>query len=74
MSQEIPRASWREHFDELSRTIGSSEATIEVAGSDLGDQIAAERLVLIGVTYDDADHVLVVGLDAPGGAGGSTST
>jgi Family of unknown function (DUF5335) len=42
--------------------------TLEVAGRDLGDQIAADHLVLTGITYDDKDDVLVVGLDAPGGS------
>jgi uncharacterized protein DUF5335 len=40
--------------------------TIEIAGEDLGDQIAAERLVLSGISFDDKDDILVVGLDAPG--------
>jgi Family of unknown function (DUF5335) len=64
-SQELARASWREYFDELSRTLGTVEVTVEVAGRDVGDQIAAERLVLTGITYDDKDDVLVVGLDSP---------
>lgn len=68
-TQEIARNTWREYFDEYSRTMGTVEATIEIAGRDLGDQIAAERLVLTGITYDDKDDILVVGLDAPGGAG-----
>ena len=67
MTQEIPRDAWRMYFDELSRSLGTVDATVEVAGRDLGAQIAAERLVLTGVSYDHKDDVLVVGLDAPGG-------
>jgi hypothetical protein len=67
VTQEIRREAWRGYFDELSKTLGTTEATIEVAGRDLGAQIAAERLVLTGMTYDDRDDVLVIGLDAPGG-------
>jgi hypothetical protein len=66
-SQEIARAAWREYFDEFSRTVGTAEVTLEIAGSDIGDQIAAERLLLTGITYDDKDDIVVVGLDAPGG-------
>jgi hypothetical protein len=66
-TQEIPREAWRGYFDEFSRTLGTAEATIEVSGRDLGDQITAERLVLTGMTYDDRDDVFVIGLDAPGG-------
>ena len=66
-SREIPRETWGAYFDEYSKTLVTSEVTLEVAGADIGDQIAAERLVLTGITYDDEDDVLVVGLNAPGG-------
>jgi hypothetical protein len=67
-TQELARETWRGYFDEYSKTLVTSDATIEVAGRDVGDQIAAERLVLTGITYDDKDDVLVIGLDAPGGS------
>ena len=67
VTQEIPQDVWRRYFDEFSKTMGTLEATVEIAGQDLGAQIAAERLVLTGLTYDDRDDVLVIGLDAPGG-------
>ena len=66
-TQEIPRDTWRTYFDELSKTLGTVEATVEVVGPDVGAQIEAERLVLTGLTYDDRDDVFVIGLDAPGG-------
>lgn len=68
VSQDIPRDAWRTHFDELSRNVRGAEVTIEIAGEDVGDQIAAERLALTGISYDDKDDVLVVGADAPGGS------
>ena len=66
-TQEIPRDTWSPYFDELSKTLGTVEATVEVVGPDIGAQIEAERLVLTGLTYDDRDDVVVIGLDAPGG-------
>jgi hypothetical protein len=66
-TQEIARQTWRQYFDELSRTLGTVIATVEIVGSDIGAQFEADRLVLPGITYDDRDDVLVVGLDAPGG-------
>jgi hypothetical protein len=66
-TQEIPRPAWRPYFDDLSRTLGTVEATVEVVGLDIGDQIEARRLLLTGITYDDRDDVVVIGLDAPGG-------
>jgi hypothetical protein len=66
-TEQVPREKWRPYFDELSRHLGTVEATVEIAGRDLGVQLAAERLVLTGITYDHKDDVLVIGLDAPGG-------
>lgn len=65
-TQELPRETWRPYFDELSRALGTVKATVEIVGRDLGAQIEAERLILTGITYDDRDDVLVIGLDAPG--------
>jgi hypothetical protein len=64
---ELPRESWGAYFDTLSKYLGTTEATVEIVGKDLGDQLAAERLVLTGITYDHKDDVVVIGLDAPGG-------
>jgi hypothetical protein len=65
-THEIPRATWRPYFDELSKHLGTVKATVEVVGPDIGDQIEAEKLVLTGMTYDDKDDIVVIGLDAPG--------
>jgi hypothetical protein len=66
-TREIPRDAWRPYFDEISRHLGTTTATVEIAGRDLGAQVAAEHLVLTGLSYDDRDDVVVIGLDAPGG-------
>jgi hypothetical protein len=66
-THEIARDTWRQYFDDLSKTIGTVEATVEIIGPDIGAQVEADRLVLTGITYDDRDDILVVGLDAPGG-------
>jgi Family of unknown function (DUF5335) len=66
MTSEIARDGWREYFDELSRELGATQAAVEIEGSDLGAQVEAEGLVLTGISYDDRDDVLVVGL-SPGG-------
>jgi hypothetical protein len=65
-TQEIPRETWRTYFDELTRVLGTVEATIEVVGRDVGAQTMAERHVLTGMTYDDREDRLVIRLDAPG--------
>ena len=66
-TNELPRDSWRIYFDDLSRGLATTRATVEIDGPDLGAQVQAEGLLLSGISYDDRDDVLVVGL-SPGGA------
>jgi hypothetical protein len=66
-TREIPREEWRRYFDEFSRDLPDMHATVEVAGREIGAQVEAERPLLTGVTYDDKDDIVVIGLDAPGG-------
>lgn len=70
-THELAAEAWRTYFDELSKHGGTVEATVEVAGRDLGAQVAAERLTLVGITYDDKDDVLAVALDAGPGERGA---
>ncbi len=66
-TNELPRDRWRIYFDDLSRGLATMRATVEIDGPDLGAQVQAEGLVLSGISYDDRDDVLVIGL-SPGGA------
>jgi hypothetical protein len=66
-TNELPRDRWRTYFDDLSRGLTTTQATVEIDGPDLGAQVQAEGLVLSGISYDDRGDVLVVGL-SPGGA------
>lgn len=68
-TEEIPREELRERLDELARSLGVVEATIEVDGADVGAQIAAERLTLTGISYDDRANVLAIALEVLGGRG-----
>jgi hypothetical protein len=65
-TNELARDDWSTYFDDLSRELTTTHATVEIEGPDLGAQVEAEDLVLSGISYDDRDDVLVVGL-SPGG-------
>jgi hypothetical protein len=65
-TQEIPRQAWRVYFDELTKVLGTVEATVELVGRDVGAQFPAERQVLTGMEYDDAADRLTIRLDKPG--------
>jgi Family of unknown function (DUF5335) len=65
-TDELARDSWRAYFDDLSRTLATTRATVEIDAPELGAQVQAEGLLLSGISYDDRDDVLVVDL-SPGG-------
>src|SRR5262245_45296177 len=61
--QNVPRAEWRVFFDRMLKALMGKWAEIEVASLDLGDQIVAEWVPLVGITYDSKDDMLDVALD-----------
>jgi hypothetical protein len=58
--RDLPKSEWRSFFDRMSRALIGKWAEIEVASSELGDQIVAEKLPVIGITYDSRDDLLDV--------------
>ena len=59
----VPQPEWKAYFDRLSRALLGKRAEVEVASLDLGDQIVAEWIPLIGITYDSREDLLDVALD-----------
>ena len=59
----LPQSEWRGFFDRVSKALLGKRAEIEVASLDLGDQIIAEWVPVLGITYDSQDDLLDVGLD-----------
>jgi hypothetical protein len=59
----VARSDWRSFFDRMSKALLGKRAEIEVASLDLGDQIAAEWIPMLGITYDSRDDLLDVALD-----------
>jgi hypothetical protein len=60
----VPRSEWRPFFDRMSTTLLRGKwAEIEVASLENGDQIIAEWIPMIGVTYDSRDDLVDVALD-----------
>ena len=62
-AQKIDKSKWQAFFDRLSRGLVGMRAEIEVASLALGDQIEAEWLPLLGITYDHKDDVLEIALE-----------
>lgn len=61
--EPVPKAEWKHFFEGMSHALIGRRAEIEVASLDLGDQIVAEWVPLLGITYDSKDDLLDVALD-----------
>ena len=59
----LENQEWHGYFDLISRGLLGKRAEIEVASLELGDQIEAEWVPLLGITYDQKDDVLEIALD-----------
>lgn len=59
---EIPRPQWPEFFEDFSREHEGQIATLEVVGRDLGAQIEADAMPLIGLSAEPSDDVVWVAL------------
>jgi uncharacterized protein YuzE len=61
--QQIDKSGWTAFFDTFSKTLVGKRAEVEVASLDVGDQIEAEWLSLIGITYDHKDDLVEIALE-----------
>ncbi|HHI82460.1 MAG TPA: hypothetical protein ENJ99_04835 [Rhizobiales bacterium] len=62
-TERIAKTDWEDYFNRVTKSLEGLQATVEVAALDTGDQIEAERLTLLGVTYDPKDDLLEVALE-----------
>lgn len=63
---KLDRNQWQAYFDRMSKEMIGKRAEIEIASLDIGDQIEAEWLPLLGITYDpksDIAEIVLEGLD-----------
>lgn len=59
-TKKIETSAWKSYFDQMTGQMQGKRALVEVASLDLGDQIEAEWIPLLGITYDPEDHALDV--------------
>ena len=52
MARKLERAEWRPFLDRVSKGLAGKQAEIKVASLDLGDQLQAGWVSLIGLVYD----------------------
>lgn len=63
MAKKLERSIWQPYFDAVSKILSGKRAEIEVVALNLGDQIEAESLPLLGITYDPKDDIIEVALE-----------
>lgn len=57
-TDKIDRTRWKPYFRSLTGQLEGKRALIEVASLALGDQVEAEWLTLLGVSYEpESDHI-----------------
>src|ERR1700724_436801 len=61
--RKLEKPEWRPFFDRISKALIGKRAEIEIASLALGDQIEAEWLPLIGITYDPKSDLLEIALE-----------
>jgi hypothetical protein len=62
-THKLDKKQWRTFFDRISTMLEGKRAEIEIASLRLGDQIEAEWLPLLGITYDPMDDIVEVALE-----------
>jgi hypothetical protein len=61
--RKLDKSEWSKFFNAMSRPLENRQAEIEVSSLAIGDQIDADWLPLIGITYDPKDDLLEVALE-----------
>jgi hypothetical protein len=59
---EIPRSQWTDFFKGFSREHEGRLVTLEVLGRDLGAQVEADEMALVGVSSDATENTIWVAL------------
>lgn len=63
MARKLERAEWRPFLDRVSKGLAGKQAEIKVASLDLGDQLQAGWVSLIGLVYDPKDDIVEVAIE-----------
>jgi hypothetical protein len=59
-TRKLERSEWKPYFDRMTRTLAVTNVDIRVDGLDLGDQLEAEHVPLMGISYDPGDGIIHV--------------
>ena len=63
MTRKLEKSEWSSFLNRISKGLASTQAEIEVTSLNLGDQIQAEWVPLIGIVYDPKDDIVEVAVE-----------
>ena len=63
MARKLEKAEWSSFLDRFNKGLSDVQAEIEVASLNLGHQIQAEWVPLIGVVYDAKNDIIEVAVE-----------
>ena len=63
MARKLERAEWLPFLDRVSKGLAGKQAEIKVAALDLGVQLEAGWVPLIGLVYDPKDDIVEIALE-----------
>lgn len=60
---QLAKPQWQSYFDRVAKALAAKLVQVEITGLGLGDQVQAESLPLIGISYDPRNDILAVALE-----------
>ena len=63
MARSVEKTDWEAYLDTVAKHLGARVVEVEVAGLDLGDQIEADWVPLLGLSYDPREDVVSVAVE-----------
>ena len=61
--KSVPKSQWTSFCNQVTDALTGLRAEIEVASLDLGDQVQAKSLPILGITYDHKSDVFEIALE-----------
>jgi len=61
--RKLDKTEWRAYCDLVSRGLAGKRAEIEIVSLDLGNQVEAKWLPLLGIVYDPKNDIIEVALE-----------
>jgi hypothetical protein len=63
--RQLDKSRWKAYFDGISDLLVGKRVEIEIAALNIGDQIEAEWLPLVGMVYDPKNDIIEITLEDP---------